>query len=86
MSLLNEIKFKELTSRQLSEIYGGSFGSNLREARIKHHYTQLYLAERACVDQSMISAYENERRMPELLMANDLAHILDTSIDKLIND
>jgi len=50
----------------------GTSGSTLREARTRARLTQVELAERAGVTQSVVSAYESHRREPSVGMLRSL--------------
>jgi predicted nucleotidyltransferase/DNA-binding XRE family transcriptional regulator len=65
-----------LTIRYIGVVAASLGGDLLREARTRAGLTQVALAERAGVTQSVISAYESGRRQPAL---STLAALIDAS-------
>ena len=59
---------------------------NLQKAREAKGYTQVKLAMEAEISQQSITYYETGTRVPSLEVADQLAKILDTSIDYLIGN
>lgn len=60
------------------------FGIKLKTLRTKHHFTQESLAEQLNVTKSMISAYENNLRMPSYDILIHIAQIFNVSTDYLL--
>ena len=54
--------------------------------RIKAGFTQKTLAERLGVAQNLVSCWETGKAMPRVLILQDLAAVLDVSVDELINE
>lgn len=62
------------------------FSENLKKERLAHNWTQSELADRARVNVSSITAYEQGRRMPPLDVAHRLAEALGVPLDRLCRD
>ena len=60
------------------------FGERLRQLRIEKGLSQPQLAERISVTKSVISAYENEIRMPSYDILIKLATLFSVSTDFLL--
>ena len=62
------------------------FSENLKKERLAHNWTQSELADRARVNVSSITAYEQGRRTPPLDVAHRLAEALGVPLDRLCRD
>jgi methanogenic corrinoid protein MtbC1 len=62
----------------------GSFGTNLKEIRKSRKISQKQLAEHIGVGQTTIANYESDQRFPNPIILSQIAHVLNTSVDKLI--
>ncbi len=62
------------------------FGENIKKAREEKGFTQQTLADKLYVSRQAVSRWENGSRYPDLLTAKSLASVLDTTLDKLLND
>ena len=62
------------------------FAENLKRERLARSWTQNDLADRAHVNVSSITAYEQGRRTPPLDVAQRLAEALDVPLDRLCRD
>ena len=60
------------------------FGSRLKILRLKNNYTQEQLAQRLNVTKSVISAYENELRMPSYDTLIAISRLFKVSTDYLL--
>lgn len=60
-----------------------SFGNRLRTIRESKKMTQADLAEKTNINQSMISAYENDKYMPSIESLRAICFALDTSVSDL---
>ena len=60
------------------------FGAKLKQLRIEKGLSQPQLAERVLVTKSVISAYENEIRMPSYDILIKLATLFNVSTDYLL--
>lgn len=60
------------------------FPDNLRNARIKAGYTQDELAEKTGTTKSIISRYESGMRLPNILIAVNIADILGVTCEELV--
>lgn len=58
---------------------------NLIEKRKAAGYTQIQLAEKAGLNQTSISLYENGLRLPDVVTAKKIATVLGTSIEDIFN-
>ncbi|WP_081668209.1 helix-turn-helix domain-containing protein [Butyrivibrio sp. MC2013] len=58
-------------------------GSNIKKARIKKKMTQMELANDCFTTNTVISAYENGKKMPSLDTIANISRALDVSIDSL---
>lgn len=63
-----------------------SIGENLRRIREEKKITQVQLASRINVTQSMLCQIERGTKTLSLPLAKDIAAILDCSLTDLIND
>ncbi len=61
-----------------------SFAQNLKNLRISRHLTQKELAQRLSLTSSVISAYENNIRMPSYDVLFQLASVFHCSCDYLL--
>jgi transcriptional regulator with XRE-family HTH domain len=59
---------------------GTDFGKNLLSARMNHGFTQEQLAQSSKLHQSIISAFENGRRLPTVPQLLQLASVLKVSL------
>ncbi len=62
-----------------------SFAENLRVAREKKKISQLELAQLVKVNQSAIARFELGQRFPNVLLGDQIAKKLDTTVDELVN-
>lgn len=60
------------------------FAETLKNLRTKKGLTQTQLAERLWLNKSIISAYENEQRMPSLDVLVKLSYEFNVSIEYLL--
>lgn len=60
------------------------FSENLKNLRTKKGLTQTQLADRLWLNKSIISAYENEQRMPSLDVLVKLSYEFNVSIEYLL--
>lgn len=61
-------------------------GDNIRAYRIHCRLTQRELAEKLSVSTSAIGMYEQNRRIPDLMVLREMAQMFRTSIDSLIGE
>ena len=61
-------------------------GSKLKALRVARGLTQAELAHRAHVRERQIIRWENNQNVPRLGAVKELAHILGTSMDQLMDD
>ncbi len=61
-----------------------TMGKHLKQLRENSGLTQPELAEKLGVKQAMISRMENDTKVPPLLLAIQIADVLDCSLDKLV--
>lgn len=61
-----------------------NFSSRLKALRLKEHMTQSDLADKLSVTKSVISAYENNIRMPSYDILLHISKIFDVSTDYLL--
>ena len=59
------------------------FGETLKNLRIKRNLSQQQLAQRLFVNRSSIANWETGRRIPDLILLNRLAHLLNVDISVL---
>lgn len=62
----------------------GSFGTNLKEIRKSRKISQKQLAEHIGVGQTTIANYESDQRFPNPIILSQIAHVLNTSVDSLV--
>lgn len=62
------------------------FGKKVKQLREEKSMTQQALAEQLYVTRQAVSRWECGARVPDLLTAKKIAHILDTSIDDLVSE
>lgn len=60
------------------------FAENLKKLREANGLSQTELAIRINVNKSLISAYENELRLPSLLVLSKLAYLFNVSMEFLL--
>jgi len=60
------------------------FAENLKNLRTKKGLTQTQLADRLWLNKSIISAYENEQRMPSLDVLIKLSYEFNVSMEYLL--
>ena len=60
------------------------FSENLKNLRTKKGLTQTQLANKLWLNKSIISAYENEQRMPSLEVLVKLSYEFNVSIEYLL--
>lgn len=60
------------------------FAENIKNLRIKKGLTQSQLADRLWLNKSIISAYENEQRMPSLDVLIKLSYEFNVSMEYLL--
>lgn len=60
------------------------FAENLKNLRTKKGLTQTQLADRLWLNKSIISAYENEQRMPSLDVLVKISYEFNVSIEYLL--
>ena len=60
------------------------FAENLKNLRTKKGLTQSQLADRLWLNKSIISAYENEQRMPSLDVLIKLSYEFNVSMEYLL--
>lgn len=60
------------------------FAENIKNLRTKKGLTQSQLADRLWLNKSIISAYENEQRMPSLDVLIKLSYEFNVSIEYLL--
>ena len=63
-----------------------SLGKRIREARIKKHYTQQQLAEKADIGQMYLGEIERGTKMPSLKSFIKIIETLDISADYILRD
>lgn len=63
-----------------------SFGENLKKIREEKNMTQQNLADKLYVTRQAISRWECGARYPDLITAKKLSHILDVSVDLLLQE
>ena len=61
-----------------------SVAENVKSLRLRSGMTQKELAEKVCVDQSMICQIERGTKVPTILLANEIAQALSCQLDDLI--
>lgn len=61
-----------------------NFGNTLKSLRQKNNWTQTKLAQKLCLTKSVISAYENNIRMPSYDVLISIAKIFDVTTDYLL--
>ena len=59
-------------------------GSNIKRLRKENNIKQMELAKQIGVDRTSLSSYENEKRMPDILVLWNIADIFHISIDELV--
>ena len=62
-----------------------TMGQRIKAQRIKQRMTQEYLAELMCIPKSTISAYENDKVDIKSSVIKDLAGLLNTTANYLID-
>ena len=60
------------------------FGLRIRELRIKYNMSQEELGSRIQRSKSVISSYENNLKIPPLLVLTDIASVFNVSLDYLV--
>ncbi|WP_433958589.1 helix-turn-helix domain-containing protein [Cytobacillus horneckiae] len=61
-----------------------SLGDQIRKLRKENRLTQKQLADKLQVDQSSISYYEQNKKLPDIYTLQKLASIFDVTIDTLV--
>lgn len=64
---------------------GLTFGSRLKQARVRKQFTQGQVADRLGIDFTTISKYENNRSQPDYDTLLSLAALYDVSVDWLLS-
>lgn len=59
------------------------FGDILRELRIDRGYTQARFAAKLGVSRKTVILWEQNKALPNILLAADIADLLDCSLDEL---
>lgn len=62
-----------------------TFGDNLRQARIEKGLTQKQVAEKSGMAETQYQGYENNRRVPNVLIAAKLASVIGCTLDSLVS-
>lgn len=60
------------------------FSENLKKLRTEKGLNQTQLAKRLGVNKSIISAYENQERLPSLVMLSKLSYFFNVSMEYLL--
>ena len=60
------------------------YGNTLKSLRQRNNWTQAELAQRLCLTKSVISAYENDIRMPSYDVLISIAKIFGVTTDYLL--
>lgn len=61
-----------------------TMGKQLRQLRESSGLTQPELAEKLGVNQSIVTRFENDTKVPSLPLAIQIADVFDCSLDKLV--
>ncbi|WP_024622387.1 helix-turn-helix domain-containing protein [Metaclostridioides mangenotii] len=62
-----------------------SIGENIQNLRKQKGYTQGQLAEKASITRTALGNYERNERIPNIEIANKIAHALDVSVDAIMD-
>lgn len=62
-----------------------AFAENLKALRTEHGYTQKELADMVNITQPVITDYEKGRKQPLISTAVDIAKVLGTTCEELVN-
>jgi transcriptional regulator with XRE-family HTH domain len=65
--------------------YEEQIGGNIREVRLELGYSQDKLAKMCEISSSTLSAYENSKKIPNLITIAKIAKALEVSIERLYN-
>lgn len=69
---------------EVTSVLINNFANNLKNLRTQKGLTQTQLAQKLWLNKSIISAYENEQRMPSLDVIIKLSHEFNVSIEYLL--
>jgi transcriptional regulator with XRE-family HTH domain len=78
--------YSKLSTIELSQITGGTFGSTLRKYRHLAQLTEKEVAEKLNISISDISHYETDRRRPDFEFIRDFSKLADINISQLFVD
>lgn len=63
-----------------------TFGNRMREARKKADLTLEELAEKLDTTKATLSRYENNKRIPDILIVNKISNVLNVDINYLLGN
>jgi len=61
-----------------------TLGEQIKKLRKERRLTQKQLAEHLKVDQSSVSYYEQDKKLPDIYMLNKIADFFDVTLDTLV--
>lgn len=61
-----------------------TIGQRIQEVRLKKGIKQHELAKKIGVDRTSLSAYENGKRLPDIMTLCRIANVLEVTLDELI--
>lgn len=67
----------------LNKKVGGDMKNNLKVVREKKGFTQVQVAEKAQLSERGYQYIEASRRLPNVMIAQRLAQVLDTTVEEL---